>query len=76
MRRRISGQEFSAQAAQTGLIINIISRRQQFDFEAQFARTLFGLSKHAVGAPINPLKDFLMRLLNPNQVIAAIIART
>src|SRR5207249_9862986 len=57
-------------------IIDIVSHWQQLDFETYLSRALSRLSKHTLGAPINSLKEFFVRLLKSNQIIATIGART
>jgi hypothetical protein len=72
----LSGEQFGVKAMQRGDVVHVVPHRQHGGFDADLAGSLHGLREDQRRAPSNVLKQTAMRVLQPDQVIAAIFRRT
>src|SRR2546423_7984213 len=69
----VRAKQLATEARKGCAIVDVVPGRQQMNRQVDFLRGGDGFFKHPLGAPINLLKQTVMSLFEPNQVIPAIV---
>src|SRR6516162_418023 len=74
--RVLAAQQLGCEQGQGGLVVDIVPLGQCSDRQTDFTRSHERLTVDALGAPVDRLEQALVKMLQPDQVIAAIRRRT